>query len=94
MSAAENTTPVHSFNSTSGVDRRTDPRYSVEIGAVVGFSHDSSDFEGVIVDISLGGMRLRMTTPPPVIEDEFTVMHPQAGALQGKRDGRRICDAG
>ena len=87
MSAAEKSTPVHSFNpasgnSVSGADRRTDPRFGVEIGAVVGFSHNDRNFEGVIVDISLGGMRFRMTAPPPVIEDDFTVMHPQAGALQ------------
>ena len=63
-------------------DRRRHPRYSVEIGNLVGFSYDGDNYEGVISDISFGGMCIRATEALPVIEDSFTLMHGVAGPLQ------------
>jgi hypothetical protein len=67
---------------SSGLDRRRHPRYHVEVGNLVGFSSDGAEFEGVISDISFGGMRIRATEALPVIEGSFTLMHSAAGPLQ------------
>lgn len=65
-----------------GSDRRRHARHKLEVGNVVGFSRDGLEYEGVIVDISMGGLRLRMTERAPSIEDDFTLMHERAGPLQ------------
>jgi hypothetical protein len=65
-----------------GSDRRRHARHKLGVGNVVGFSRDGLEYEGVIVDISMGGLRLRMTERAPLIEDDFTLMHERAGPLQ------------
>ena len=58
-----------------GADRRLHARHKLEIGNIVGFSRDGLEYEGIIVDISMGGLRLRMTERAPSIDGHFTLMH-------------------
>lgn len=70
-------------------DRRRHARHKLEVGNVVGFSCGGLEYEGVIVDISMGGLRLRMTERAPVIEGDFTLMHDLAGPLQARQSWNR-----
>ena len=70
-------------------DRRRHPRYAVEVGNLVGFHHAGVDFEGVVADISFGGMCVRSTKALPTIEGSFTVMHAVAGPLQVQQSWRK-----
>jgi len=72
-----------------GSDRRRYERHELEVGNVVGFSHGGLDYEGVIVDISMGGLRIRMIERAPLIEDDFTLMHDLAGPLQARQSWSR-----
>jgi hypothetical protein len=65
-----------------GADRRHHARHKLETGNIVGFSRDGLEYEGIIVDISMGGLRLRMTERAPSIDGHFTLMHERAGPLQ------------
>ncbi|MDX1402101.1 MAG: PilZ domain-containing protein [Kiloniellales bacterium] len=67
---------------TATFERRRHPRFPVEVGAIVGFSHNGNGLEGVIVDLSMGGLQLRFTEPLPKIEGIFTIAHGLAGPLQ------------
>jgi hypothetical protein len=78
--------PVESYK---GSDRRRYERHELEVGNVVGFSHGGLDYEGIIVDISMGGLRIRMTERAPLIEGDFTLMHDLAGPLQAKQSWSR-----
>ena len=72
-----------------GSDRRRYERHELGVGNVVGISYGGLDYEGVIVDISMGGLRIRMTERAPLIEDDFTLMHDLAGPLQARQSWSR-----
>ena len=54
-------------------ERRNHERYALEVGNLVTISDDGKAYEGVIVDISLGGMCVRFLEAAPALVGVFSL---------------------
>lgn len=68
--------------SARAIERRREPRFRIEPGPWLKVFHDGLKWDGVLVDLSLGGMRLHLEEEAPAIADNLTVTHSLAGTLR------------